>query len=62
MHKDLIKAIDLIDASVINGDTFIDDDNREELERMMNRWQKQLNSYEKLSKEIKDIEKKEEDD
>jgi len=57
MHKDVIKAIDLIDATVINGDSFLDDDNREHFRNMMVRWEKQLKNFDDLSEELKEVDK-----
>ena len=57
MHKDVIKAIDLIDATVINGDSFLDDDNREHFRNMMVRWEQQLKNFDDLSEELKEVDK-----
>ena len=57
MHKDVIKAIDLIDATVINGDSFLDDDNREHFRNMMVRWEKQLKNLDDLSEGLKEVDK-----
>lgn len=41
-------AIDEIDAAVFNGDMFFDQANREDFIRMMERWERQIKSYEDI--------------
>ncbi len=52
MHKDVIEAIDQIDAAVFSSDTFYDEGNRLELKKNMNRWSREL----AIIKELADAE------
>lgn len=46
MHESVENAIDEIDAAMFSGDTFHDDDNREELKKYIVRWNREIESIE----------------
>ena len=52
MRKYLEDQLDAIDASVFSGDAFLDADNRKEFRRLMERWEKELKSFDKMAAEI----------
>ncbi len=47
----LIEAADEIDASIFSGDTFIDESARIELRRLMARWERGLQGFDRLAEE-----------
>ena len=48
-YSELVEnEIDSIDASVFNGDLFLDKENREDFRNWLNRWQEHLKEYDQL--------------
>ena len=52
MRKYLEDQLDAIDASVFSGDEFFDAENRKEFRRLIERWEKELKSFDKMDSEI----------
>lgn len=48
------EAIDFIDAAVFSGDTFFDDEKRENLKNTIISWLKELDSIERTKKEMEE--------
>lgn len=48
MHQSLTDAIDVIDAAVFSGDTFVDDTDRESLRDYLARWERGLKGFDEL--------------
>ena len=61
MHKEVLEAIDSIDATLFIGDSFLDDDNREMLRQKLKRWEKQCKVFDELSECLKNCEDEEQD-
>lgn len=52
VHPAVEEAIDEIDAAIFTGDAFINAENIKEMERMMTRWQRGLDSHKELIADI----------
>ena len=52
MHQNINNAFDEIDAAVFTGDTFMDDKERVNFRALMARWEKELISFDKPSKQF----------
>ncbi len=54
IHQEVKDSINSIDAAVINGDAFLDDDNREIMRHLLKRWETQLCFFDRLSESLKE--------
>lgn len=62
MHKFIEKEVDSIDAAVFTGDIFLDDDERAEFRRYLERWEKELKVWDERSKELAQLEQDEDNE
>jgi len=53
MHKNTARAFDEIDAAVFSGDAFIDNEERAKFRSFMNRWEKELLSFDELNNSLR---------
>lgn len=53
MHPSITGAIDEIDAAMFSGDTFLNEENNAEMQKMLDRWQRGLNEHKETIKELK---------
>lgn len=54
VHLSIIRAIDEIDAAIFSGNTFLDEENNAKMQKMLDRWQRELNEHKKIIEELKE--------